>query len=74
MVLSLSEEVQTTVEGLRGRAVISVDELARVLDVGRGEAYAAVHRGEVPSLRIGRRIVIPTPALLRMLGADSESS
>jgi excisionase family DNA binding protein len=43
-------------------------ELARVLGVGRNGAYQAVSRGEVPSIRVGRRILIPRAALERVLG------
>lgn len=51
--------------------VLSVDELAEVLHVGRRLAYEAVSRGEVPSRRVGRRIVIPVPALRTWLGEAS---
>lgn len=50
---------------------ISVEQLAEVLNIARGSAYAAVRRGELPSLHIGRAIRIPVPALLRTLGVES---
>ena len=36
----------------------------------RTGAYQAVARGEIPSIRIDRRLVVPVPSLLRMLGVD----
>jgi excisionase family DNA binding protein len=47
--------------------VLSVDEAAQYLGVGRNAVYEAVRSGEIPSLRIGRRIRIPTQALLKKL-------
>lgn len=46
-------------------------EVARhFLHLGRSAMYDAINRGEVPSIRIGRLIVIPTAALRRMLQVD----
>ena len=36
----------------------------------RSSAFAAVHNGEVPSIRFGKRIRIPTAAVRRMLELD----
>lgn len=47
--------------------VMSVSEAAEVLHISRGSAYQAVQAGEIPSIRLGRRLVIPTAALARML-------
>jgi excisionase family DNA binding protein len=41
------------------------------LGTSRGATYDAVARGEIPSIRIGRRVVVPTAALRRLLGLDS---
>jgi excisionase family DNA binding protein len=49
---------------------ISVERLAALLGVARGTAYAAVKAGTVPSIRIGRRVVIPTARVLTMLGIE----
>jgi len=49
---------------------MTVDELGIVLGVGRNQAYAAVREGQVRSLRIGKRIVVPTSAVLGMLRGD----
>ena len=49
------------------RKTVTVEEAARMLGVGRNTAYEAVRTGELPSLRIGRRIVVPVRALERLL-------
>lgn len=43
-----------------------------ILGLGRDEAYRAVKRGTFPVevVRVGRRIVVPTVPLLRLLGIE----
>lgn len=53
---------------LAGHVTVDVQTAARVLGVGRDAAYAAVRNGEIKSLRISHRIVIPVQPLLRQLG------
>jgi excisionase family DNA binding protein len=47
--------------------VLTVREVAAILRVGRNQLYHAVACGEVPAIRIGRTIRIPTTTLLAML-------
>ena len=49
------------------RRVFKVPEAADILGVGRGTMYAAIKRGEVPSVRIGGRIVVPGVGILHLL-------
>ena len=51
------------------RATMDVGEAAKLLGLSRNAAYAAVAAKQIPSLRLGRRIVIPRAALERMLEA-----
>jgi excisionase family DNA binding protein len=39
---------------------MTVRQAAEVLDLGLNQTYAAVERGEIPSVRFKDRIVIPT--------------
>lgn len=55
---------------LRGRAVVDVPTAGRLLGLGRSAAYEAARRGEIPTLRIGRRTVVPVARLLALLGVD----
>lgn len=43
-------------------------DAAELLGMSRFSAYAAVRAGDVPCLRIGRRILVPTATLLKQLG------
>jgi excisionase family DNA binding protein len=48
---------------------ISVREAARLLGMSDTAAYDAVHRDEIPTIRIGRRLHVPTRKLAKMFGA-----
>lgn len=52
---------------------ISAPRCAAVLGISRRHAYAAVERGEIPSIRVGERIVIPTAQFLRRFGLDADT-
>ena len=49
------------------RATLSVEETAEVLGIGRNSAYEGVRTGQIPSIRIGKRILVPRIALERIL-------
>jgi excisionase family DNA binding protein len=49
------------------RLTMTVEEAAVVLGISRASAYQAVSRGEIPCIRIGRRILVPKVALERLL-------
>jgi len=53
---------------------VSVEEAAHLLGISRGHAYALVNRGEIPSLRLGRRIVVPRAALDRLLNVPDDAA
>jgi excisionase family DNA binding protein len=40
------------------RLTYNVDEIAQLLGISRSTAYECVRRGEIPSVRFGRRIVV----------------
>ena len=47
--------------------VLRVEETAALLGIGRTAAYSAVKAGQLPSVRIGRRALVPRAALMRSL-------
>jgi excisionase family DNA binding protein len=49
------------------RVTISVKEAAKLLGIGRNQAYEAAKRGEIPVIRIGKRVLVPVAALERKL-------
>jgi len=48
--------------------VISVEDAAKLLGVSRGLAYGAARRGELPTIRLGRRLLVPRARLLELVG------
>jgi excisionase family DNA binding protein len=46
----------------------TVDEAGTILGLSRASAFAAVSRGDIPSIRVGKRLIIPRRALEKMLG------
>jgi excisionase family DNA binding protein len=46
--------------------VLTVSEAARLLRLSRAFTYELVARGELPSVRFGRRIMIPRAAIERL--------
>lgn len=61
-----------TLPNPKSEPTITVTRVAELLGVARGTAYQAVRAGAIPSLRIGRRILIPTAKVLTLLGLPEE--
>ncbi len=53
--------------------VLSVPEAGRLLNLSRATAYMLAGQGIIPTLRLGRRLVVPRAALLRMLPSAGKS-
>ena len=51
----------------------TVEETAEMLGISRNAAYEAARRGEIPTIKIGRRVLVPRAALDRMLQGNSQS-
>jgi excisionase family DNA binding protein len=45
------------------RLTMTVTETADALGISRNTAYQLVRKGDIPSVRLGRRLVIPKTAL-----------
>lgn len=60
------------ITNLNGRATITVPEAAALIGVGRSAAYEAARRGQLPTRRIGRKLLVPVPALLDWLSRTPE--
>jgi excisionase family DNA binding protein len=53
------------------RLTWTITEAAQLLGISRATAYEAAHRGELPVRVIGRRMLVPRIALLRLLERDT---
>lgn len=53
---------------------LSVEEAGRILGYSRNTAYDAAKRGELPTIRLGRKIRVPKVALQRLLESAAPTS
>ena len=49
---------------------MTVPDAGKFLGLSRSSSYEAAGRGEIPVLEFGRRLLVPTAALRRLLGLD----
>ena len=49
------------------KVALSVPEAGRALGIGRTAAYEAARTGQLPTIRIGKRLLVPVVALERLL-------
>jgi hypothetical protein len=66
----------TTVPEVRHLATIPLyaedrPNAAGLLGLGRQGAYESARRGELPTIRLGRRVLVPVSKLLALIGVDS---
>ena len=45
----------------------TVPEAAKILGIGRSSAYEGAKTGQLPTIRIGNRLLVPKAALARLL-------
>ena len=61
---------KAVLEMMRGPTT-TVPLAGAALGLSRNKAYEAAKRGEIPTLKFGKRLVVPTAPLRRMLGLES---
>lgn len=59
-------------DGMTQPATMTVEEAGRTLGIGRALAYELARRGEIPVVRLGRRLVVPRAQLQRLLEGEPE--
>ena len=55
------------------RSVYTVAQVAKMFGINRNLAYELARRGELPAIRLGKRLVCPKVAIDRMLREPGES-
>lgn len=58
----------------RERPLITIEETAAIFRWPRSTTYDAANRGELPTLRIGRRLYVKTAQLASLVGLDTDHS
>jgi excisionase family DNA binding protein len=65
----------TTATPASGPLTLTVEEAGQLLGISRGAAYRAAACGQIPTIRLGRRLLVPTARLHQLLGlADHHNS
>ena len=60
-------EYQTLQKDSNDSLVLTVGETAKLLRLSKTTVYDQIRQGSIPSIRIGKRILIPRAALMRKL-------
>jgi excisionase family DNA binding protein len=53
-------------------ATLTVAQTAQLIGISLRSAYRAIEAGHIPAIRLGRRILVPTARLERLLGLRSD--
>jgi excisionase family DNA binding protein len=61
-------------EAIVKREVLTVKEAGRVLGVSRNTAYKYANKGVIPTVRIGRKLVVPRARLDALLAGETPAS
>ena len=51
------------------KLTLTVAEAATCLGIARNSAYEAIGRGEIPVVKVGKRLLVPKAALEKLLAA-----
>lgn len=54
------------------KLVYSVQEAAEVLGISKSYMYELARRGEVPALKLGKRLVIPKEKFIKWINEEKE--
>jgi hypothetical protein len=52
-------------------ATVTIEATGKLLGLSRAAAYAAARAGQIPTIRFGRRLVVPKTALRKLLAVDA---
>lgn len=64
-----------TLADIRHLAVIRVwPDTAELLGISKASAYRAAENGTIPTLKVGRRLLVPVPQLLHLLGETTTAT
>lgn len=55
-------------------ATMTISEAAEILGISRSAGYRAAGKGEIPTIRIGGRLLVPTAKLRALLGLSEATT
>jgi excisionase family DNA binding protein len=68
------EKVTTRVPDPATTPTMSVPEAGELLGLSRGSSYQAARAGQLPIIRCGKKLRVPTAALRRLLALDIDNT
>jgi excisionase family DNA binding protein len=63
--------MDTTTPTITKPLTISVTDAANLLGISRASAYNAVRTGDIPSIKVGKRVTVPRAWLARVLETEN---
>lgn len=73
MLSTMTQTVRAAVPTPEERPTLPVwPDTGQLLGLCKASAYAAAASGEIPTIRVGRRLLVPTAALRRLLQLDDD--
>jgi hypothetical protein len=67
----MTDGVMDWVREILSKPTATVPQAVRVLGIGKSAGYEAARTGQIPTLRFGRRLVVPTAWLREQLGIET---
>lgn len=58
---------------MTARQTLTVPEAAERLGISRNHAYEAARSGDLPTIKIGKRLLVPIAAFERMLSGEGKA-
>jgi len=65
--MGLSTPIGKRRGAMEEKLTLSIEEAAKLLGIGRNLCYDRVKTGEIPVIKIGRRLLVPRRALEKLL-------
>jgi excisionase family DNA binding protein len=72
LVAAITEQVRTDLRDGGPPVLLSVDEAARRLGIGRTALYGAIRRGHLRTVLVGRRRLVPVDGLAEFAGNGAD--
>lgn len=66
----MSDVIEKTSERADTRIGRSVPEAGALIGLSRNAAYVAAKRGEIPTIKIGKKIIVPWAVFLKKFGVE----
>lgn len=56
------------------KLTLTVSDIQQALCIGKNQAYSLCNRADFPSIRIGRKLIVPRDAFIRWLDKQTEKA